>query len=159
MACPGRVGSNSCYDSVISREMTDGSTPAEPEYPAQPRRCAGRQAAQQHGHVHDLLHDGGSVQGISRHPDRQAIEMALGVQAEDQPILEGCTGRDVVFGVWSARSSLAVRQRAGGGDMARFMVLYRSPFSAEDQMANADPAQALLEACRSKGFVSLATRR
>jgi hypothetical protein len=26
--------------------------------------------------------------------------------------------------------------------MARFMVLYRSPMSAEEQMANADPAQA-----------------
>jgi hypothetical protein len=26
--------------------------------------------------------------------------------------------------------------------MAKFMVLYRSPFSAEDQMTNADPAQA-----------------
>ena len=26
--------------------------------------------------------------------------------------------------------------------MARFMVWYRSPFSAEEQMANADPAQA-----------------
>ncbi len=26
--------------------------------------------------------------------------------------------------------------------MARFMVLYRSQFSAEEQMANADPAQA-----------------
>jgi hypothetical protein len=28
------------------------------------------------------------------------------------------------------------------GGMARFMVLYRSEFSAEEQMANADPAQA-----------------
>jgi len=37
------------------------------------------------------------------------------------------------------RQYLLIRERA---DMARFMVLYRSQFSAEEQMANADPAQA-----------------